>query len=436
MRGVVSYFFFATASCAIASAAVAEDRNQLRAQQAELYQQLLAQPSDPELMIAYARTSVDLEDYEAAIATLERALVYEPGEPLTHLELGVAYFRIGSYKIAEYHFGAARAGGLPPDLDSRAALYLEEIAARTETSQLSGIAGVGISYSTNANLGPKSDLISFLGLPALIPSSATSQPDFGARATLALRHVYDLGGSNTDALVTEFGAYSLHFFDETDGDVDQVVFTTGPRLSLDNSAYGPKARPFVRLGHARVANEALYSEFGVGVDGSLPVTDTFAAFGRLGVDRREFHNGLDDFDSFVLGAEIGGTMRAAPGVQFSGGLFAAAEFTDSNDFDNQEYGVRVAAAYSYAPGIDMIDGLWTLSGHARATRRFYDTPDPVVDPSRTRDDGEFRVGVAHLFRIQEGFGVRLDADYFNRNSDIPNFDFDNLTGSLSVVYEF
>lgn len=436
MRRVVSSFFFAAASCAVAFSATAKDRDPLRAQQAELYEQMLAQPADAELMVAYARISVELEDYEAAIATLERALVYEPGEPRTHLELGVAYFRIGSYQIAEYHFGAARAGGLPPELDSRAALYQEEIAARTKESRLTGVAGIGIAYSTNANLGPKEELISFLGLPALIPNSATSQPDFGARATLALRHVYDLGGSNTDALVTEFGAYSLHFFDETDGDVDVVRFTTGPRLSLDNSAYGPKARPFVKLGHSRVSNDALYSEFGVGVDGSLPVTDTFAAFGRLGVDRREFHNGLSDFDSFVLGAELGGTVRAAPGVQFSGGLFAAAEFTDSNDFDNQEFGLRASAAYSYAPGIDMVDELWTLSGNIRATRRYYDIPDPVVDPNRSRDDKEFRIGVAHLFRIKDGFGVRLDADYFNRNSDIPNFDFDNLTGSLSVVYEF
>ncbi|QIE54055.1 tetratricopeptide repeat protein [Pikeienuella piscinae] len=415
---------------------MADESEQLRAQQAELYQQMLAQPSDPELMVAYARTSVELEDYEAAIATLERALIYEPDEPLTHLELGVAYFRIGSYKIAEYHFGAARAGGLPPDLDSRAALYLEEIEARTQTSRLTGVAGFGLAYSTNANLGPKDELISFLGLPALIPSSATSQPDFGVRATLGLRHTYDLGGSNTDALITEFGAYSLHYFDETDGDVDVVAFTTGPRLSLDNSAYGPKARPFIRLGHSRVSNDALYSEFGVGVDGGLPVNDTFAAFGRLGVDRREFHNGLSDFDSFVLGAELGGTLRAAPGVQVSGGLFAAAEFTDSNDYDNQEIGLRAAADYSYAPGIDMVDGLWTLSGHARVTKRYYDDPDPVVDPTRSRDDTEFNIGAAHLFRIQEGFGIRLDADYFNRNSDIPNFDFDNLTGALSVVYEF
>ncbi|WP_340109143.1 hypothetical protein [Pikeienuella sp. HZG-20] len=434
------YFSTAVIACALSAFAVAagaaDDSAEKRQKQAELYAEMLTRPADPELMIAYARVSVELSDYEAAIATLERALIYEPDEPLTELELGVAYFRIGSYRIAEVHLNAARTHGLPPELDARAAQYQAEIARRTEVSQLSGVASFGLAYSSNANLGPKNDLISFFGVPAIIPSSATAQSDIGARAALSLRHTYDLGRSNSDALVTDLNLYSLHFFDETDGDVDVVSLTTGPNLALDNRAFGVKMRPFVNLGYARVGNDSLYSDYGVGAEFSRPVSDTLTTFARFDLNRRDFHNGFSEFDSVIFGGEIGASARTSPGAQINGSIFAAAEFTDDSDFDNQEFGLRSSFTYSYAPDIDMVDGLWTASAYARATRRYFDDAVPYIDPTRSRSDKEFRIGLGHLFRIQDGLGVRADVDYYNRDSNIPNFDLDNLTGALSVVYEF
>lgn len=423
--------------CALASgSAAAQDREALRRTQAEVYERMLAAPTDAALMIEYARASIALEDYEAAAATLERALIFEPGEPITQMELGVAYFRLGSYGLAEFHFNEARAGGLPAERDANAALYLAEIAERTQTSRLSGSVSAGLIASSNANLGPENDVISFFGIPATLAPGGTSQSDVGARATASLRHVYDFGGPTTDALITDLSAYSVRYFDENAGDIDYASVTTGPSLSVDDSAFGPKVRPFVTLGHARVSNDPFYTEFGGGVEGSAPISETLTGFGRISLLRRDFRSGLGDFDSVIVGTDLGGAMRVSPRLTLRAAAFAEAEFAEAEEQDHQEFGLRGAASYSYPHGIQGLDGLWTLTGHARYAHRTFDEAVTAVDPNVKRDDDEFRIGVAHLFRIQDGFGVRVDADYFDRQSDIANFELDNFTVGVSAHYEF
>lgn len=413
-----------------------DDRDELRRQQAEIYAEMLQAPSDADLMLRYARVSVALQDYEAAISTLERSLIFEPNEPLTHLELAVAYFRVGSYQISRYNLERAIEGGLPGELEERAGLYLAEIEERTATATISGAVTAGLIFSTNANLGPEDQLISVVGNTRAIPESFTSQSDLGAQVTASLRHRYDLGRPNNDALITDFGFYGVRFFDEDTGDVDLLSLETGPSFSLDDSAFGRKIRPFAALAHARVDNDAFYTDFGFGADYTAPIDDTLTALGELRLIRREFHNGLNEFDSVIARIDAGVAYRAAPRTQLRGAIFLDNEFTDDGDNDNTEIGLRGAASYSYSPEIEGLSTLWTLTGHARYTHRFFHDPVAVVDPDTTRDDDEFRFGLSHLFRIQDGFGVKVTVDYFNRRSDIQNFELDNLSAALSAAFEF
>ncbi|MEM8843057.1 MAG: tetratricopeptide repeat protein, partial [Pseudomonadota bacterium] len=75
----------------------------LRARQAELYDALKDRPDDLDLMALYAKVSIELEDYEAAISTMERMLIYRQDLPQVRRELGVAYFNLGSYQAAQLY---------------------------------------------------------------------------------------------------------------------------------------------------------------------------------------------------------------------------------------------------------------------------------------------------------------------------------------------
>jgi tetratricopeptide (TPR) repeat protein len=64
-------------------------------------------------MFAYAVVSIRARDYEQAIATLERMLIYRDDLPRVKLELGSAYFRLGSYEVSSFYFKEALAGDPP-----------------------------------------------------------------------------------------------------------------------------------------------------------------------------------------------------------------------------------------------------------------------------------------------------------------------------------
>src|SRR5947209_2205835 len=81
---------------AMAQVLSAQDRAQLEAQKQSLFQQMLRNPANLDVTFAYADLSARLGDNEAAVAALERMLLFNPSLARVNLELGVLYFRMGS----------------------------------------------------------------------------------------------------------------------------------------------------------------------------------------------------------------------------------------------------------------------------------------------------------------------------------------------------
>ena len=64
------------------------------------FQALFADPGNLDKSFRFAELAVQKGNFEAAISALERMLLINPDLPRVRLELGVLYFRIGSYAIA------------------------------------------------------------------------------------------------------------------------------------------------------------------------------------------------------------------------------------------------------------------------------------------------------------------------------------------------
>ena len=432
----------AVAAClvfsAVAAPAAAQEAD-LRARQADIYAQMLQRPDDPELMREYALVSLELRDTEAAISTLERALLYQPGDPQLLLELGAAYFRIASYPAAQFYFEQAReTGRLAPTAEARVDEFLAAIADRTDPSRFEGFAMVGATYSSNANLGPADRLVRVGGInfPDALLSGVEGSPDVGVRALFGVRHDYDLGRANLDTWRTEGTGYAIRFFDEEEGDIESFGLRTGPNLSLDSEAFGAKARPFVRLDGVRQDDQWFYYEYGAGVQ----LSDTFSAewsgFGEISLSQREYREESDDFDGPIFKGIAGAAYSPSRGVNLIGAVFFESQDADSDPQGSLEIGARASAIYDYDPKLKEARDLWTLSGFVQYAERDFDDPDPVVDPDRTRNDKTLRVGAAHRFRFGDGYGVQVDFDATNRDSNLPNFQFDVINGTISFVYEF
>jgi DNA-binding SARP family transcriptional activator len=96
-------------------------------------------------MAQYARLSIQLRDFEAAAATLERLIDLEPANATARLELATAYFAMGNYPLAEYHLNAAAASGaLSPEQLASVEAYRGAAAERDAPSRFSGSVAAGI----------------------------------------------------------------------------------------------------------------------------------------------------------------------------------------------------------------------------------------------------------------------------------------------------
>ena len=91
-----------------------------------LYQQMLRNPADVDLTLAYAKLAVEMNDYEAAIPPLERLLLTAP-TPRLKLEIGILYFLLDSHEVARDYFMQVKNSNAPDTLKTQADDYLERM---------------------------------------------------------------------------------------------------------------------------------------------------------------------------------------------------------------------------------------------------------------------------------------------------------------------
>jgi hypothetical protein len=194
----------------------------ISAERAAVFARMLDAPSDRALMLQYARLSVRMRDYEAAVSTLERLIDLEPGNAEARVELAAAYYALGSYAVAEYHLTAAAASGaLTPAQRQTVEAYRAASQERDAPSRFSGALSAGV-VSVDGTTG-------FLG---------TAQLDWRI----------DMGDANATDWVTE-AAFSTYALDAgTDAnDTRRLRLRTGPELRLTGEAFGARIQPYLEL---------------------------------------------------------------------------------------------------------------------------------------------------------------------------------------------
>lgn len=92
------------------------------------FQETLRKPADPATLIAFAEIAIKTGDLEGAISALDRLLLIDGDQPDVKLELGVLYFRLGSFEAARGYLDEVRSSPrASAALKERAAAYLKEV---------------------------------------------------------------------------------------------------------------------------------------------------------------------------------------------------------------------------------------------------------------------------------------------------------------------
>jgi hypothetical protein len=259
---------------------------------------------------------------------------------------------------------------------------------------------------------------------------------FGLRFSGGVTHTYDLKRATEDAWITNARYAGLRYDKEDLGEYDIFGLETGPSLSLDGEQFGATARPFGVAGLVRSANDLLYTSGGGGVRVAYPLSPETALFGDAVATWREYDE-EDDYTGAYLRLTASVAHAVARDTRLRAATFFETDRTEEGYTSNLEIGARVSVEQRLRLGdASFLQGAPTLSAFAQVSGRFFDDADDAVDPDKEREDVDLNIGARLFAPVSGSVGVALDAGYFDRSSNIVNYELDNFEVGASVVVNF
>jgi tetratricopeptide (TPR) repeat protein len=413
------------------------------AQLDRLFERMLREPANLDLMFEYAQLAVSVGNYDAALGTLSRMLLFNPNLPRVRLELGALYFQVGSYEAARSYIAQAlTAPDVPPEIRERANAYLAEIDKRTALSVFTGAISVGIRWQQNANSGPGTANVRALGQDALLDNQFLRQSDWNLFALANLQHRYTLDRYSGHALETTLALYGTRQFEIDELDVALAEVTTGPRFTLGDTGPGfAYLRPYVLANIVGLDDARYYYTGGAGLGFTQQFGDRLAL--DVAYERREkrFRNSAarpfaTDQDSGENALLASVRYAVSSDVILTVGGTLADENADQDYRSNKRATGGVSVSYYYNPDWFWSTQPWSVTLGAQRLYTKYDEPDAGVDPNVERVDREWRFALVNVAQITDEFSVFTQVQRYLVDSNLPNFTYNNWALSAGVTWSF
>lgn len=403
---------------------------------------MMADPPNLDKTFAFASAAIAVGDFEGAIGALERMLIINPNLPRVRLELGVLYYRLGSFEVARTYISAAlQAKDMPPEVRERAERVLAEIDRRLNPSKFSGTVMGGVRFQTNANASPSRGEVRVGGIDAVLTDQFRATSDFNVFLGANLVHLYDLGTQSGDAIDTRAALYGSRQFRRIDVDLLYLALSTGPRLAVaPDSIEGLSLRPNVGVELVALGG---YREY-VSLGGGLSV-DKLIEKGLISASvdwrRRLYHDSTArPSNSLRDGNEI--TLRVGIDREIVPWLAASASFGYTRFLAPQ--GFNAYGEWSVSAGLIATYDLFgfvpnratVLSLNAAYLLADYNAPDGTIDPATTRQDREWRFSATLNVPVIDDIALVGQVGASLRNSSLPNYRYTNVYTMLGVALRF
>ncbi len=440
------FFILVLVSAAIAqedgSSPTAKTPEALAARQTALLEVMVASPDDLDTAFEYAMVSSLLGDYEAAISTLERMLIYAPGLPRVQLELGVLYFRLGSTETARFYFQEAlNAPEVPQEVEARVKAYLVTLSEQEDPADYRAVVVTGIRYQTNANAAPGSRQVDLNGGTFLLDDTGIGRADINAFAAGRAHGSYDLGLQG-DLIEADLVFYSARYADIVRLDTALAELTFGPSLNLerfdiDDSALGIYAiAGGVRLNHANY-NGVL----GIGARLVSEVSPDVRIDAKAEW-RRRWYNDTAEYPTvsgrngsyWRLAATVSRKISAAVTLRML--LLADFEETKQEWTQSREIGGGVGATVQFASPIEKLSLPWSFDMEAGYIHRAYQEPDPLVDPDTAQRDNEGWIRAALSVPLLKDVALGFTGEFRRQYSNYDLGTYSNSSAMISLTKAF
>ncbi|WP_299812155.1 tetratricopeptide repeat protein [Tardiphaga sp.] len=402
-----------------------------------LFQQMYKNPSNLDVTFKFAEQAVARADYEAAIGALERMLFFNPNLPRVKLELGVLYFKLGSFELARgYLQDAIKGNDVPDDVRAQVRAYLAEIDRRLARYEFSGFFHAGLRYQTNANVGPESLLIRALGQDAILDNRFGKQADWNFFQTVGANYAYKIG-TRGDALEATFFGIGTQQFKLDQFNLGLVELIVGPRIAIGQNAsfkvYGIGDQ--VWLGGANYFNA-----LGGGVSARTTIGDNVFVEAYVENRHRQFSDSLNyptssEQTGDLLSTSVLGDLRFGPlhwitriGYDQNSAVFSYNSY--------KRYSVDMTIPYEFSLSVLGVPRQFAFALTAGYSWANYMDPNPIIDPFMARNDREQRYGAIFDAQVVDNLGIRTQVQYSKIDSTLPNYRMDNLSVSFGPSVRF
>ncbi len=439
----VVFASFLAATPVRAQASEAEQRAEAEA----LFQRMLSKPNDLDAAFRYASLQAALGDQEAAIGALERMLFYNANLPRVRLELGVLYFKLGSYEMARANFEAALAGtDTPEDVREKVTGFLREIDRRVADNQLVFFGSAGLRYQSNATIGPDSAVVRALGNDAVLSNQYLRRPDTNAFVSAGLRHVYDFQNQRGDTWETNAAFLDTQQFRVRRLNLGVGQADTGPRIVIGDYGSGFSIRPYAIGAGVLLGDRPYLGSPGAGLSARFLSLNGFLIEPAFEVSSRRFFNSgpypnatQQNGAQYTAYVNIGAPVPFVPFGAWRATVrpFFARAITRYQAYAYDQTGVDVVLSTDFAPPIrTWSERPWNFAAFGGVSYTRYRIPDTIVDPVTYRRDTNWRVGAALDMPIYQWLGLAAQVAYTRTASTVPNFKNRNFSVSLAPSFRF
>ncbi|HZJ12707.1 MAG TPA: tetratricopeptide repeat protein, partial [Methyloceanibacter sp.] len=413
-------------------------------QREALLQQMLARPNDLDLAFEYAHLSADAGDYEGAISTLERMLIYAPNTPRIQFELGVLYYRLGAYDVARSYFEQVLANpSVPPDVAKQVKLYIQQLSLAADPPAFSASIFSAIRYETNANFGPGTQSVTLNGIDFTLDSQSVGRPGWSALNIGTLHYSYDLKKQG-DKIEFDFLAYSTAYFDNDLDDIDLDFFewTLGPSFNLKRFGWGQtRLYTYAIADLAYLGYDTYFTAPGAGIRLLSFSAERSVLDARLETRYREFNDTFDlptnswrDGFQTRLGATY--SYYTTPEFVITTQGYVQREDADVEFYADWEIALSSGFAWTFDNPLCRCKYPWTWQVGGGVILRDYDAPDPTINFFEAEEDETWWARTAVVVPVAETWALVPQVEYRDQRSNYDIRTFDNLTTLLGVQKRF
>jgi tetratricopeptide (TPR) repeat protein len=409
-----------------------------------LLQQMLARPNDLDLAFEYAKLSSEAGDYEGAISSLERMLIYVPNTPRLQFELGMLYYRLGAYDVARSYFEQVLANpNVPSDVRDKVQLYIQQLSIAADPPPFSATIFSAIRWESNANFGPGTNSVTLNGIDFTLDDQSVGKAGWSALNIGTLHYSYDLKNQG-DRLEFDFLAYSSAYFDEELNDIDLDFFeaTVGPSFNLKRWGFDQSRLYVYAIGDlSYLGYETYFTAPGAGIRLLSFAAERSVLDARIETRYRDFN---DTSDLPTISLRTGLQTRAGvtysyymtPGFVVTTQGYAQREDADADFYKDWEIALSGGFAWTFTNPLWQGQYPWTWQTGGGAILRNYDAPDPTISFSESERDRTWWARTALVVPVAETWSLVPQVEYRDQNSNYDIRKFDDLTTLLGVQKRF